>query len=90
MKDEEEHISAEDMANLDGQIEKLAEKLKSLKEINMEKTSGMWILEVKRILVTLTTLTDCIIRIEETEKYAADIRSARAALTITIPGMHEH
>jgi hypothetical protein len=48
MKDEEEHISAEDMANLDGQIEKLAEKLKSLKEINMEKTSGTWIWQSKR------------------------------------------
>lgn len=47
-------------------------------------------LAVKKILITLTSLMDCIIRIEEIKKYAADIRSARAALTITIPGMHEH
>ncbi|GAB5592547.1 hypothetical protein Unana1_07447 [Umbelopsis nana] len=49
-QDDDEDISAEDIGKFDSQIEKLTEKLKNLKEANMEKIN-----ELKRLNSTLPT-----------------------------------
>jgi hypothetical protein len=47
-KDDDEDISAEDIGKFDSQIEKLTEKLKNLKEANVEKINGRQTFEGQR------------------------------------------